>query len=141
MRLCQKNLNLQAMRRSLGWLHILAQKPGRFQSMRQCQGPDRWFMEIDGSVLYLHFEIGSPQIIGEILGFLERRGEHSKESGQSLEIGKFNGSPVLLLRSDENADQVTICFGNQGAATLRYLLQKDDLADFVESMRQLKDEI
>ena len=106
------------------------------------KGPDRWFVQIEGPSIYFSFEIASPEMIAQALGFLEghssTHGSHaifSTENG-SLLFGKHQQSPVILVRDDEYKDRYFLVVGQEADVVVRFMIAGQDLKDVKEAFRQ-----
>lgn len=108
-------------------------------------GPNRWFVQIEGPTTYCSFEIPSPATIREALIFLVGRPAENPPAGSSapndsLLIGKYPNTSVVLIRDDEYTDRYFLLIDSDAALT-RLSIAGQDLTDFTEALRQVVEDI
>lgn len=105
-------------------------------------GADRWFLEMDGPLACLRFEIPSPKIIGTTLLFLEsRRTGDWSESKDTLVLGSVPTTPVTLVRDDEYSDRFFFVMGGDPSPSVRLSIAGKDLAGIIEALRQIQGDL
>src|SRR5207245_4204455 len=96
---------------SVGLLAIGSSGPWDIAIDQSTSGPQRWFAQIEGPSVYLHFEIPSLEIIDQAIEFLARSsGDTEKNAApearpDTLTLGTSKSSQVKLVRDDEFADR------------------------------------
>jgi hypothetical protein len=110
-------------------------------------GTERWFAQIEGTSVYLYFEIHSPNILREAVEFLAPPRDRKSESSTSsqshgrLMISKDEGVPVSLVRDDEYEDRCFIVVGPGDSPIVRLSFAGVDLEDLIEALRQVEQDI
>jgi len=110
-------------------------------------GTDRWFLQIDGPGVHFYFQIAAPEIVMQLLKFLDgelplakTRNRLSEES-PVLIIGKERQKPVAVLRDDEYSDRYFFAIGPENSPLVRVTIAGSDLADLRNALRQTKEEM
>jgi hypothetical protein len=109
---------------------------------------DRWFAQIEGPLVYLCFEIPSPDIIDEVLEFLEARPllmeglpPSPADRSVTLIIGKDKQTPVALLRDDEYTDRYFLVVGPPPRPLVRFSIAGTDLKAIKHALRQVIEDL
>ena len=114
------------------------------------QGPQKWFLQIEGPSVYLYFEIATPGAIEDLIGLLERplsisvSGDTPLETSQAhsaLALGEFFGKPITWLRDSENDDRMFVLIRGSSPSALRIAIEGQGFADFLDALRQTRDEL
>lgn len=108
-------------------------------------GPDRWFVQIEGPSIYLYFEIAHPRIVREAICFIDGRRSGAANrtdgctvgSGGELALGHLAQLPVNLVWDEEYADRLFLTVGNSGNACIRCSVLGPDLDRLVDGLRQV----
>jgi hypothetical protein len=111
-------------------------------------GDQRWFAQIEGPSVYLHFEIESPHVINKVLAFLTEQkkagsGSHgtwSQRNGE-LVIGKSEEEPVTLVRDDEFPDRCFLVAETNMKLIVRVTIGGRDLRLLEKALRQAKEDL
>lgn len=108
-------------------------------------GVRKWFVQIEGRSVYLHFGVKSPLVIEKMLDFLtiKEKGSQSSvaERPMKLAIGKNKEEPVTLLRDDEFSDRYFLLMETKNKSVIRITIAGDDLNSFVIALRQVKEDL
>lgn len=94
----------------------------------------RFFAQIEGPSLYLHFEILSPDVVDKAIDFLGN--QHPPSS--TLLIGTQK-NPVCLIRDDES--RYFLVIGKQASPLIRVTITGTDLKQILECLRQVKEDL
>lgn len=111
------------------------------------KGPDRWFVQLEGSSVYFSFEIPSPAMVSQALDFLEGRSAPEatqsdfSSANESLVFGKYRQTPVILIRDDEYKDRFFLGMGQVDDLAMRFTIAGQDLKDIKEVLRQAMEDI
>ena len=100
-------------------------------------GATRWFAQFEGPTAVFYFEIASPDVVAEILRFIEA----SEAKGKDLVIGTDQRMPVTLVKDDEYADRFFLIAGPSVSPTVRYTLTGSDIADIASAIRQAQQDL
>jgi hypothetical protein len=111
------------------------------------EGPQRWFMQIEGPSVYLSFEIPSPEIIPSALDFLQ--GSSSTSGAQegpaadsgSFVLGKGGNTPVTVLKCDECEDHFFLMMKPITSVVVRVTIAGTDLKELQEALRQVVEDL
>jgi hypothetical protein len=108
----------------------------------------KWFAQIEGPRVYIYFEIPSPQIIDQTIGFIERhrdadqpRPPGSATQSRSLRLGSFGRSPVALVWDDEDRNRCFFVIGRTVQPTIRLTFLDGDLDEFTQALRQVREDL
>lgn len=99
--------------------------------------PERWFLQIEGPLVYFYLEILAPNSIDQILQFLTQQ----LASYDELMIGEHGHTPVTLVRDDEFTDRFFLKIGSSDAPIVHYTLSGHDLECIVAAMEQAKEDL
>jgi hypothetical protein len=108
---------------------------------------DRWFAQIEGPSLFLHFELKSLAIIDQMIHFLGGGSTGAQQAKQTptqrseLLLGKSKATPIHLLRDDEFSDRFFMLLESRAALTIRFTVAGDDLVLLLDALHQVKDEL
>ena len=107
-------------------------------------GSEKWFLQIESSVVYLYLEISSPKIIARMARFLQSRGKNNANSSgpvpASLKIGTFGQEPVTLRSDDEFSDRYFLIIG-RGEPAARITIAGKDQKEFAEAIGQALEDL
>jgi hypothetical protein len=111
-------------------------------------GPDRWFAQIEGTLVSFYFEIPSVDIVNEMVQFFEPRPGTAKRSpvgsgerNNSLVISKGLNNPVILVRDDEYRDRFFLVVGLMENPLVRFVIAGIDAVDFAAALQQVKEDL
>jgi hypothetical protein len=111
-------------------------------------GPDRWWAQIEGRSVTFSFEIASPDIVGKMVRFLQRRRLPAKEPptlsierNGSLVISKDKKIPITLVRDDEYDDRFFFVVGPMDSPTVRFVIAGSDVVKIADALRQVKEDL
>ncbi len=110
-------------------------------------GTERWFAQIEGSFLWLSFEIPSPEIIPKTIQFLSRlidvtdKQDSVLNGGYNLEISKAGGVDVTLVLDDEYKDRCFLVLGRSDSPTARFSVAGEDLKNLIAALQQVQEDI
>jgi hypothetical protein len=108
-------------------------------------GVERWFVQIEGPIVSFYFEITSPKVVEKMIQFFEERTKkpHNKSTGKncSLSIGESEGSPVTLVKDDEQADRYFLLVGLENRPMARFTLAGADVVSLTSALRQAKEDL
>jgi hypothetical protein len=109
---------------------------------------DKYFVQIEGPVLYLYFEIPSPRMIGTMLQYLQRRSPSASVAGktlaertEALRIGAFGRASVNLVWDDEFVDRCFLIVGVSGKPSLRLTLWGEEIRHLSDALRQVLEDL
>jgi hypothetical protein len=106
---------------------------------------DEWSMEVEGSQVYLVLQLDSLEVPRKALDFLEsqfnphrtRPAGRSATKEDTLALGQFGSTPVLLLKDNEGAPRVFLAVGAGSRSAFRVTLDVEDIKSLVEAFRQV----
>lgn len=110
-------------------------------------GPQRWFLQLEGPSIYLYFEIENPQVVDAVLCFLEQFVESAKLANSSLaqngelQISSIDRTRISLIGDDEGDQRIFILIENAADCVSRFTLASDDLRHLKDALRQVRDEL
>jgi hypothetical protein len=104
-------------------------------------GTERWFAQIEGPLLWLSFEISSPEIISKVNQFLALPWTKGENTEDRLELGDARGAPVALVRDDEYPDRAFLSVGPSDAPIVRFAVAGDDWHNLVQALRQVEQDL
>lgn len=110
-------------------------------------GEQRWFVQIEGAVVSLYFEIDSPRVVDTIVHFLEQRAVLGSEPSGSataderVSVGRFGQYAVLLRRDSEYEDRCFFVIGPSANSTIWIGLVGKDIALLTAAFRQARDDL
>jgi hypothetical protein len=111
-------------------------------------GAATWFAQIEGPQVYIYFEIPSPKIIDQTIGFIERHTDPdqplplgSATQCGSLRLGSFGRSPVALVWDDEDRNRCFFVIGRTVQPMIRITLLDGDLDEFTQALRQVREDL
>lgn len=111
------------------------------------RGEQRWFLQIDGPVMYLYCEVEHPRIVDEIICFLTA---HARNNGEisvqpscdgELEVSGIGKNRVTLLWDPGANDRCAIMVSGPAELCTRFILERRDLQDLIDALRQVHDEL
>jgi len=114
------------------------------------EGPQRWFVQIEGPAFYIYFEIHHPRIIDESVTFLNRhlcpdnssQGSASPpDRGDELELSHFGDSVVSLIWDSESNQRCFILIRGTGEFRARLCIERSDLQELTDALEQMRDEL
>jgi hypothetical protein len=102
-------------------------------------------LEFDGPALYLVLRLRDLAVIPEAVDFLQRLLSAAESTeprqrtvdGDTLSLGSFNSSPVLLIADDELPARCFVVIGPEAKSTMRLTLQREDVEMILNALRQL----
>jgi hypothetical protein len=108
-------------------------------------GAQKWFAQIEGQSVYLHFAIPSPSVIDKMIEFLTAppKADNGLQSCQDGEIviGKYKEEPVTLVRDDEFSDRYFVVVETKHKLVIRITVGGADLRSLVTALRQAKEDL
>jgi len=104
-------------------------------------GPDRWFAQLENSLMYLYFEIEEPKVIEEMLSYFETSEIPLDRWKEGTRVGTFNECAVTLLKDDEFPDRYFLCIGGEGNGTIRIVIAGNELHDISSALSQVIKEL
>jgi hypothetical protein len=111
-------------------------------------GAARWFAQIEGPRVTIYFEIPSPKVIDQTIGFIEQNtaldripAPGSAARHGSLRLGAFGRSPVALVWDDESRSRCFFVIGQTAQPTIRLTLTDGDIAEFTQALRQVREDL
>ena len=99
-------------------------------------GPEKWHAQIDGPAVSISFAIGSAEVVGKMIQFLEGR-----VGAPGLELSKDRRVSVSLARDDECSDRYFLVIGQQKGPTVRLTLAGEDLSQFQSALKQVEEDL
>jgi len=111
-------------------------------------GAAKWFAQIEGPQVYIYFEILSPKMIDQTIGFIERHTDADQvlppglatQSG-SLCLGTFGRLPIALVWDDEDRNRWFFVIGQTVQPTVRITILDGDLDEFTQALRQVREDL
>jgi hypothetical protein len=107
-------------------------------------GAEKWFAQIEGPSIYLYVEIPSPEIVRQVLQFVEKQTSRNgswTESDGTLRVGTFGRSPVFLRADDEFTDRFFLVIGPAAEATVHFSICGEDLQKLIVALRQAQEDL
>jgi len=111
-------------------------------------GAAKWFAQIEGPRVDIYFEIPSPKMIDQTIGFIERHMDAdrllppgSATQSRSLRLGTFGRSPVALVWDDEDRNRCFFVIGRSVQPMIRITLLDGDLDEFTQALRQVREDL
>jgi len=106
---------------------------------------DEWSMEIEGPQVYLVFQLDNLEVPRKALDFLEslfnphraRPVGRSATKEETLTLGHFDSTPVLLVKDNEDSPRAFLAVGPRSRSAFRVMLDAEDIKSFVEALRQV----
>ena len=111
-------------------------------------GAERWFMQIEGRTIDIHFEISSTEVINELARFLapasaktEQPSNGSSRFSKTLLLGGSESLPISLVKDDEFDDRFYIVVGQTERLTMRYVIAGSDVLAIADALRQVLEDL
>jgi hypothetical protein len=111
-------------------------------------GVERWYAQVEGPAVSFYFEIPSPDIVSEMLRFLESPPEKAIDSpngadqrNDSLVIGNDKKTPLTLFKDDEYPDRFFLVVGQTDSPLVRFVLAGLDAVKIAEALRQVQEDL
>jgi hypothetical protein len=104
--------------------------------------PPKWFVQIEGRLVHLYFELPSLRIVDTTIQFLEQRtltATRFDENRDTLRIGTFHGIPVVLCRDDE-WDRFFLRIADTEESTLSFEVTSEDATALTNALRQARED-
>ena len=132
-------------RAGLGLAAIGSSGPWEVAVDQTTAGPDRWFAQIEGPLVYLRFEMSSLEVIRRAIQFLAKAeiGSGSVASGpeRTLSLGANKSTTVDLVQDDEFGDRFFLVVAPKGGLLFRFTIGGDDLTHLVAALRQANEDL
>jgi hypothetical protein len=132
-------------RAGLGLAAIGSSGPWEIAVDQTTAGPDRWYAQIEGPLIYIRFEISSLQVIDQAIHFLARTnvGKNSVagRTERTLSLGADRSTKIELVQDDEFNDRIFLVVAPKGGLLARFTIGGDDLTRLVAALRQANEDV
>jgi hypothetical protein len=116
------------------------------------EGPQRWFVQIDGPACYLYFRVWHPDVIQSTLDFLrghlcpDQCHDNNKRSSRraqprELELSDLDGMSISLLWDVEAKGRCVILIRGNGEFVSRVTIESSESAKLAGSLEQVRDQL
>ena len=132
---------------AIGLMAIGSSGPWEIALDQTSSGRDRWFAQIEGPSVYIHFEIPALKVIAQAIRFLAetqrrvRRGATSSTGNGTLPLGSSKAVQVSLIRDDEFTDRYFLSIESKSGTLVRFTLAGKDLMHLTDALRQLNEDM
>jgi len=110
---------------------------------------NEWSVQLESQHVSLSFQPPKLEVVSEMLSFLRLHlaGEteaHTRKWSKeedTLRIGKLGTTGVSLVWDNEQSRRCFILIGPKGGSTLRLTLQRDEIEELIEALRQVAEDL
>jgi hypothetical protein len=104
-------------------------------------GPERWFMQIDGPLVSLYFEIPSLEVVADAIRLLEGNKLIDNSAGVRMELGGSASTRVSFVKDDEYDDRFFLVVAAEVSPRVQLVIQGADRDHLLHALRQASEDL
>jgi hypothetical protein len=109
---------------------------------------ERWWLEIEGPGVYLHFQIHDPTVVSKALRYLQvgmavdrTKDRKNEDTERELRLGHLGSAVVALQWDDEHGPRCFLIICSEGLSALRLSFGTEDIRRLCEARAEIVTEM